>query len=47
MQYRNIKTGALIETVCPVSGENWVEVKTADPEKKTNKKEKDSKDDAQ
>lgn len=27
MKYRNTKTGALIETACPVSGGDWVKVK--------------------
>lgn len=34
MKYRNTKTGALIETACPVSGADWVEVKAAKPASK-------------
>lgn len=34
MKYRNTKTGALIETACPVSGSDWVEVKAAEPASK-------------
>ena len=32
MKYRNIKTGAVIETSSQISGENWVE--ETDPEDK-------------
>lgn len=27
MKYRNTKTGAVIETVSPINGGNWVEVR--------------------
>ena len=26
MKYRNIKTGAVIDSPCPIGGENWVPV---------------------
>jgi hypothetical protein len=35
MKYRNIKTGAVIDSPCPIGGENWVPVieekKTVEP----------------
>lgn len=37
MKYRNIKTGAVIETSSQISGENWVEetdLEETDPEDK-------------
>lgn len=48
MQYRNIKTGAVIEVSCPLAGD-WEPVKTAPvsggekdeaPKKKTTRKER-------
>lgn len=40
MRYQNTKTGAIIETSCKVSGENWRELPPAGapPEKKQPKK---------
>lgn len=38
-KYKNKNTGAIIETKCKVSGENWVEVSTKKPSKKDEKKD--------
>lgn len=37
MKYKNIKTGAVIETSCKIKGVNWQELKTAGslPDKKS------------
>ena len=32
MLYRNIKTGAEFNSLCPISGENWVPVKEPEPQ---------------
>lgn len=37
MKYKNIKTQAVIETACVVSGENWVKVKETKKSKKSKK----------
>lgn len=33
MKYRNIRTGATVETECPCAGADWQEVKPARPPK--------------
>lgn len=35
MKYRNLKTQAVIETACKISGGNWVEVEEKQPVKVT------------
>ncbi len=35
MKYRNLKTQAVIETACKISGGNWVEVEEKQPVKAT------------
>ena len=35
MKYRNVKTQAVIETACKISGGNWVEVEEKQPAKAT------------
>ncbi len=37
MQYRNVKTGAVIEAASVCSGKDWVEVKAADNKPTTKK----------
>jgi hypothetical protein len=36
MLYRNIRTGAEFDSLCPVSGEYWVPVRKAEEPKKVN-----------
>ncbi len=38
MMYRNIKTGAKINSSCAISGKDWIEVKPEIIEKETKKK---------
>lgn len=38
MKYRNIKTGAIIDSPCTISGGDWVEVKPEKEEKSKKKK---------
>lgn len=37
-KYKNKKTGAIFETICRISGENWEEVTTKKSPKKSDKK---------
>lgn len=40
MKYRNIRTGAKINSPCAISGGDWVEIKPEKDEKETKKKSK-------